>query len=541
MLHLLPNMYTEAKRFWTIAFVFSLSIICFSHLVSAQVTFGQIDDFNDGTLQNWEQGQAGGLSNVSNSLQVDADGAGALGKVVFFNETQWQGDYLAQGIKAVKLKVNNISSSAPIFLRVVMRTNDGAAFPTFFISKDAIEIPSGSGQMEVVLPIEEADFDKSPSSGASYSVAFSNIVQFRIISSQNGGIIQGDDIVATVQFDDIEATDGSTSFSTPYDEDIDGDISDDRLAPTAIALSDGNNVISACQDGSPRDIDYFTFNVPSGKILERIDITDYTTTPTSNRAFIGIQAGNTFTEPASGTNVANLLGGLTYGENEDGTNILPEMGMLGGAMGFTPPLTTGDYTIWLNQTSTASCVTLDLIIENECANARTFNNTTIETGLFKANNTISTTGTVNIENNANVNFQAGQSITLAQGFTAPTGVTFTASIVACTNSLRPDNEIVEQRSDQEEEIALAQSDMSIYPNPTLNEINIRYHLAEAGMVQIELYDFNGKKVKTLLATSHQDSGMHNFSTAVKELQQGNYVLVLQTEKEQISRRVAVVK
>ncbi|MEM9849324.1 MAG: hypothetical protein AAF847_15675, partial [Bacteroidota bacterium] len=159
------NKTTKAAYTWLSALL--LFSFFATHDLTAQVSLGQVDDFNDGTTQNWMQGQMGGLSNQSNSLQVVADGAGSLGKLVFFNETQWQGNYIGQGINSIKMKVNNISSNNPVFLRLVMRSMAGGS-TTSFISKDAIEIPSGSGQVEVVFPIAEADFDKSPASGASY-------------------------------------------------------------------------------------------------------------------------------------------------------------------------------------------------------------------------------------------------------------------------------------------------------------------------------------------------------------------------------------
>ena len=64
----------------------------------------------------------------------------------------------------------------------------------------------------------------------------------------------------------------------------------------------------------------------------------------------------------NGNMAPDLLGGLVYGDSNVNTDILPEMGMLDGATGFTPPLPTGTYTIWLNQTGTVSAATINFVL-----------------------------------------------------------------------------------------------------------------------------------------------------------------------------------
>jgi len=45
-----------------------------------------------------------------------------------------------------------------------------------------------------------------------------------------------------------------------------------------------------------------------------------------------------------------------------GTDILPAMSSLPGAIGFSPALPAGEYTIWLNQTGTISSATINFVI-----------------------------------------------------------------------------------------------------------------------------------------------------------------------------------
>jgi len=177
----------------------------------------------------------------------------------------------------------------------------------------------------------------------------------------------------------------------------DKDLSDDRLNPTVITLSGSLDTVSNCVQGDPmRDIDYFTFTVPTNSVLSEFKLKNYEFEGANNQAFIGIQAGTIFTEPTAGTNVANLLGGLIFGENNEGTDILPAMGALGSSQGFTAPLPSGDYTIWLNQTGPLSCATFefDLTISNACSNSLTFTNETVIAATHKAADTIETIGNV---------------------------------------------------------------------------------------------------------------------------------------------------
>ena len=136
-----------------------------------------------------------------------------------------------------------------------------------------------------------------------------------------------------------------------YDENIDGDLSDDQSVPTAINLSEGANLISATSVAG--DLEYFTTSIPNGMQLDAVYLTAYEST--DNKAFLAVQSGNKFTEPPTGTNVANLLGYSHFGPslNHVGTDILDDLGTGDGAIGFTAPLPNGDYTFWSQQTGAA--------------------------------------------------------------------------------------------------------------------------------------------------------------------------------------------
>jgi hypothetical protein len=69
---------------------------------------------------------------------------------------------------------------------------------------------------------------------------------------------------------------------------------------------------------------------------------------TDDLAFIGIQAGTTFTTPANNPDVTVILGYAHMGL-PTGVDYLPIMGTGPEAIGFTPPLPAGSYTFWIQQ------------------------------------------------------------------------------------------------------------------------------------------------------------------------------------------------
>ena len=135
-----------------------------------------------------------------------------------------------------------------------------------------------------------------------------------------------------------------------FDEADDGEISDDPSNPLPLQLTNSDNRIRASVIVG--DLDYVTVNVPAGQVLSSITLEDYVSS--NSTSFIGIQAGTVFTEPATDTTVGNLLGYAHFGTSMIGTNILPEVSTGAGALGFSPPLTAGDYTFWMQETSDAA-------------------------------------------------------------------------------------------------------------------------------------------------------------------------------------------
>jgi hypothetical protein len=147
-----------------------------------------------------------------------------------------------------------------------------------------------------------------------------------------------------------------------YDEGIAGDLSDDGSAPTAIAFGLGSNVVQGTighdQEGLV-DRDYFTFTIGADQRLTALNL--LTGTQTLGFSFIGLEAGNQITLATNAATAAGLLGWTHYDSSDVGTDILDDMSVAAnGSSGFSTPLGSGTYSIWLQEISPGGSVPFGL-------------------------------------------------------------------------------------------------------------------------------------------------------------------------------------
>ena len=141
---------------------------------------------------------------------------------------------------------------------------------------------------------------------------------------------------------------------TIHSEAVNGDLSGNRLAPTALALGVGTNTIIGTTVRN--DLDYYRVTLPAGATLTGLVLASFAST--DDVAFMAIQSGPTFTTPNDNPDVAVLLGYTHFGTGGIaetavvGTSILDELGAGPGAIGFTPPLPSATYTFWVQQLQT---------------------------------------------------------------------------------------------------------------------------------------------------------------------------------------------
>jgi hypothetical protein len=198
-------------------------LVCFavwliaSPLTVSALSLGQIDDFQDGTTQGWGVGAGAQPSNIpSNGPAGTADrylqytsngGSGTDGKLIIFNQSQWQGNYTNAGITGISLELKNLGSTT-LSMRLaffVNRTNGFSATTPFSLLADG-------NWHQAFFALTSANFTPIGSPGTFDSLLGNFTGQLRILDSASPAL-EGDLIAATIGVDDIQAVPEPSTFT----------------------------------------------------------------------------------------------------------------------------------------------------------------------------------------------------------------------------------------------------------------------------------------------------------------------------------------
>lgn len=165
-----------------------------------------------------------------------------------------------------------------------------------------------------------------------------------------------------------------------YSETVSGDLSNNASAPTNLGtLALGSNfVFGATIPSGPivneqtgelaiQDPDYLTFTVGGGQALTGLTFGAGTLIEPADRLFIGIAQGASVNVDFS-RGAAGLLGWTLVPATMIGQNVLPALGQsappdfpsIPGATGFSGPLSSGTYSLWLLDGDRSVTYTLNL-------------------------------------------------------------------------------------------------------------------------------------------------------------------------------------
>jgi hypothetical protein len=189
---------------------------------SAQaIVVGQLDDFQDGTTQNWTNGGVQGVPPIVNLdggpggagdrfIQVTSlGGQGAGNRLTVFNRDQWLGDYIDQGVTSIELDLRNFSN-VQLSIRIAFKQETGPVVPGY-VSQAFILAPN-SGWVHAVFSLSMAAMIPIDSP-VDYNTFFSGDFQeARIINSINPDL-NGEPIAAQIGIDNIHAVPEPTVFT----------------------------------------------------------------------------------------------------------------------------------------------------------------------------------------------------------------------------------------------------------------------------------------------------------------------------------------
>jgi hypothetical protein len=156
-----------------------------------------------------------------------------------------------------------------------------------------------------------------------------------------------------------------------WDEAVSGDLSGNGAAPTLLGtLSAGDNLITGTMGSlngtGPLDADIWNFSVPTGYDLTGINLVDYSATSGSllNDSFMAIATGGSINMSDPSLHLSNALWGYGtdgFGHIYNDLLGLLQAGPIFGGIGFSGPLTPGNYTFWVQEGSDQIHYSIDFV------------------------------------------------------------------------------------------------------------------------------------------------------------------------------------
>jgi hypothetical protein len=189
-------------------FLLALALAC-APLASAQISLGHVDDFQDGSLMNWQSGAT--LNNIANGgpmgagdrfLKIDSDGGSGPGsRLGAFNSDQWGGNWIAAGVDSVTGWFNNLGQT-DLHLRITFFRFPGDQ--TRWTSTNAQTLAAGSGWTQMTFSAKEADLTQVMGT-LDYNTVLSGVSRFMIRHQSGLPNAEGDPIVGSMGMDNITA------------------------------------------------------------------------------------------------------------------------------------------------------------------------------------------------------------------------------------------------------------------------------------------------------------------------------------------------
>jgi len=188
-------------------FAVLLSLLLLQSGTARAISVGQLDNFEDGTLQDWRMGipsvttsfmkniTDGGPAGVGDSyLEVTADSTVSAGgsRLTFFNRLQWTGDYTAAGITAIAMDLKNFNPSEALNMRLAINGGFGPSSGMtggVFTSAASISLDSGSGWTRAVFSLLPGDLIPisggvgGNTTGNDVQATLANVLELRLLNS----------------------------------------------------------------------------------------------------------------------------------------------------------------------------------------------------------------------------------------------------------------------------------------------------------------------------------------------------------------------
>ncbi len=172
----------------------------------------EVDDFQDGTTENWREGEpspnpptnisSGGPGGAGDRYlsNLSSGNPGPGGRMAMFNTDQWSGNYAAVGVLEIRMDLAN-AGGTPLHIRVGVQN---LALASRFVSSEAFVLPA-DGQWHVAgFQLNDATMTQVAGT-ASLTETLASVAELRIISAESAPTWQGDPVAGVMGVDNIEA------------------------------------------------------------------------------------------------------------------------------------------------------------------------------------------------------------------------------------------------------------------------------------------------------------------------------------------------
>jgi hypothetical protein len=191
----------------------------------AQITVGQVDDFQDGTTESWLGAQVEAVADAGpngagdTALRASATGSpfGANGKLIVYNDTDaWTGSWTAAGVAQISLDVRN-PNALPLVMRLAIAGPDGfmGGGGGDVHATDGIEIAADNAWHSITFDVLADDFTALTTQYPDVSLALADVTHFRVLHHPDHSFI-GEAVDADFLIDNIRTVGATTMVPGDY-------------------------------------------------------------------------------------------------------------------------------------------------------------------------------------------------------------------------------------------------------------------------------------------------------------------------------------
>lgn len=188
-------------------------IVLFAPVVQAQITLGQVDNFETNTLQNWQQGfssplgalivtTGGPAGPTDRVMQITSTGGiGAGSRLIAFNTAQWIGDYTTAGVNAIEMDLRSAATNtASVQMRIGLRTSGSG-----YVTTVPFDLPNDGNWHHVTFSVTESAMTAVGAPSPFNTFISTPQGELRLFSASTINF-NGDAIAAVVSVDNIRAS-----------------------------------------------------------------------------------------------------------------------------------------------------------------------------------------------------------------------------------------------------------------------------------------------------------------------------------------------